>query len=542
VICHRVRNGYRLGMAQRHIHLADIIELMADAIGHKTAVITGETTRTYAELDERATRLANHLGANGVGPGDHVAIHAMNCIEWVESFYACCKLRAAPINVNFRYVEAELRYLYDNADCVAVIVAPEFVDAVEAVSDSLPDLRHRLVLGDDYESALAAASPERAFGERSPDDLYLVYTGGTTGMPKGVMWRQEDIVRGALNAMRQGAPIDRVEQLAEEAAAAPGQGHLMALGPMMHGGGQWVMGNSHVSGGVFVLYTERRFDPHTVLELASRAGVHSLSTIGDAMARPIAEALLDPACPDYDLSNLFSIGNGGAPLSSGVREQLRAALPNVIILDSYGASETGAAGSRADAGEGFSAPRFNTGPDVTVIADDGRVCDVGEVGKLARSGSIPLGYYKDPEKTAATFPVIDGKRWVVPGDFARIEDDGSITVLGRGSVSINSGGEKIYPEEVEAALVQHPAVFDAVVVGTPSERWGQQVTALVKVREGAEITADELRDHCRNLVADYKLPKDVFVVDAVPRTPVGKVDYKVSTAEALRLLGGPVSR
>jgi 3-oxocholest-4-en-26-oate---CoA ligase len=524
-------------MPQRHIHLGDIIETLADAIGDKPAVITGETERTYAELDERATRLANHLADQGVGTGDHVAIHAMNCIEWVEAFYACCKLRAVPINVNFRYVENELRYLYDNAECVAVIVAPEFVDAVEAVSDSLPGLRHRLVIGDEYEAALAAASPERNFGERSPDDIYMIYTGGTTGMPKGVMWRQEDIVRGAMNASRLGAPLDSVEQLGEEAAAAPGQGRLMALGPMMHGGGQWVMGNAHVAGGVFVLYTERRFDPHTVLELASRAGVHSLSTIGDAMARPIAEALLDPACPPYDLSNLFSIGNGGAPLSAGVREQLRAALPTVMILDSYGASETGAAGSRADQGEGYSAPRFNTGPDVTVISDDGRVCDVGEVGKLARSGSIPLGYFKDPEKTAATFPVIGDKRWVVPGDFARIEDDGSITLLGRGSVSINSGGEKIHPEEVEAALVQHPSVFDAVVVGTPSERWGQQVTALVQMREGAEASVEELRAHCRTLVADYKVPKAVFVVDAVPRTPVGKADYKRSADEALRLIG-----
>ncbi len=523
-------------MPQRHVHLADIIELMADAIGDKLAVITGETERTYAELDERATHLANHLAAGGVGPGDHVAIHAMNCIEWVESFYACCKLRAAPINVNFRYVEAELRYLYDNADCVAVIVAPEFVRAVEAVSDQLPGLRQRLVIGDEYEAALAAASPERNFGERSPDDLYVLYTGGTTGLPKGVMWRQEDIVRGALNASRFGASIDRVEQLAEEAAAAPGQARLMALGPMMHGGGQWTMGNCHVSGGTFVLYIERRFDPHTVLELAARVGVHSLSTIGDAMARPIAEALLDPDRPDYDLSNLFSVANGGAPLSPGVREQLRAALPNVMILDSYGASETGTTGSRVDDGEGFAAPRFDTGPEVTVISDDGRQCEVGEVGKLARSGNIPLGYYKDPEKTEATFPVIDGARWVVPGDYARIEDDGSITVLGRGSVSINSGGEKIHPEEVEGVLVQHPAVFDAVVVGTPSERWGQQVTALVQLRDGSSATVDELKAHCRTLVADFKVPKDVFVVDVVPRTPVGKADYQRSNDEALRLL------
>jgi acyl-CoA synthetase (AMP-forming)/AMP-acid ligase II len=292
-----------------------------------------------------------------------------------------------------------------------------------------------------------------------------------------------------------------------------------------------------VAGGVFVLYTDRRFNPHAVLTLAARAGVHSISTIGDAMARPLAEALLDPGRPDYDLSNLVSIGNGGAPLTAAVREQLRLALPNVMILDSYGASETGAAASRADDGEGFSAPRFNAGADVTVLSDDGRVCDVGEVGMLARSGHIPLGYYKDPEKTAATFKQIDEKRWVIPGDFAQREVDGSITVLGRGSVSINSGGEKIYPEEVEAALVRHRDVFDAVVVGTPNERWGQQVTALVQLRVGASASADELTAHCRTLLADYKVPKEFLLVERAPRTPVGKADYAEATASAFRLLG-----
>jgi len=525
----------------RHLNLGDIIEVVADAVPDRPALITNDAELTYAELDERCTRLANHLAASGVGAGDHVAIHAMNCAEWVESFYACFKLRAVPINVNYRYVENELRYLYDNADCVAVIVAPEFAPAVAAVIDALPGLRHQLVLGDDYEAALAAASPERRFDDRSPDDLYILYTGGTTGMPKGVMWRQEDIVNAAMNAVRLGQPIDDVADLAKEAAAKETPARLMALGPMMHGAGQWVLGNAHVAGDTFVLYTAPRFDPFTVLELASRAGVHSIGVIGDTMARPLAEALRDdPEVQALDLSNLFSVTNGGAPLSVAVREQIRAVLPNVLIVDSYGASETGATGTRPDGGEGFSAPRFNVRPDVTVLADDGTVCAPGEIGKLAQSGHIPLGYYKDPEKTAATFPVIDGKLWVVPGDFARIEDDGSISVLGRGSVSINSGGEKIHPEEVEAALMAHPAVFDAVVVGTPNERWGQQVTALVQLRPGATASPDDLRAHARALVADYKTPKDILFVDQVPRTAVGKVDYRAASAHALGLLGSPL--
>lgn len=522
----------------RHLQLADAFEIVADAIPDRPAVITDDRELTYRQLDERATRLANHLSTVGIRPGEHVGIHATNCTEWVEAFYACCKISAVPINVNFRYVEAELRYLYDNADCVAVIVGAEFVGALDTVRDALPLLRHTLVIGDGYEAALAAASPERDGRERSGDDMYLLYTGGTTGMPKGVMWRHEDVLLAAMNSGRGGRAIERPEQLGEEAAASAGQARLMALGPMMHGGGQWVMGNAFTMGGVLVLSTGHRFDPHAVWRLASRAGAHSVATIGDAMGRPLAAALADGTAT-YDLSNLFSIGNGGAPLSPGVRRELKAVLPNVTILDSYGASETGAAGSRADDGAGHSAPRFNVGADTTVLSDDGDQCEPGVVGKLARSGHIPLGYYKDPDKTAATFPMFAGKRWVVPGDFARIETDGSISVLGRGSVSINSGGEKIFPEEVEAALKQHPDVYDAVVVGTPNERWGQQVTALVALRPGTQPAVADLVAHARTLVADYKLPKSIQFVPEVVRTAVGKADYRWANDEALRLLGFP---
>ncbi len=523
-------------MTRRHFQLADVFEIVADAIPDRPALITDDRELTYRELDERATRLANHLAGVGVRPGEHVGIHAANCTEWVESFYACCKISAVPINVNFRYVEAELRYLYDNADCVAVIVGEEFTGAVDAVRDALPLVRHTLVIGDAYESALAAAPAGRDGRERSADDLYLIYTGGTTGMPKGVMWRHEDVLLAAMNAGRGGRAIERPEQLGEEAAANPGQIRLMALGPMMHGGSQWVMGNAFTMGGVFVLSTGPRFDPHAIWRLAERSAANSVSTIGDAMGRPLAAALADGTAT-YDLSNMFSIGNGGAPLSAGVRRELKAVLPNVVILDSYGASETGAAGSRADDGAGHSAPRFDVGPDTTVLTDDGEQCVPGQTGKLARSGRIPLGYYKDPDKTAATFPVFAGKRWVVPGDFAVIESDGSITMLGRGSVSINSGGEKIHPEEVEAALKQHAAVYDAVVVGTPSERWGQQVTALVSLRPGMQVTVGELIAHAHTLVADFKAPKAIEFVPEVVRTAVGKADYRWANAEALRLLG-----
>ncbi len=525
-------------MVVRHITLADILEVVADAVPDRLALITNGTETTYRVLDERATRLANHLHAQGIGPGDHIGIHATNCPEWVEAFYAAFKIRAVPININYRYVANELRHLYGNSECAAVIVAPEFGAALDEVSDSLPRLRHRLALGEEYEAALAAASPERDFPERSGDDLYIVYTGGTTGLPKGVMWRQEDIILGASNALRGGRPIESVEQLGTEAAVNEAPLRIMTAGPMMHGGSQWVLTNAHIAGGTLVLYTGARFDAHEVLALAARSGVNSLSTLGDAMARPLAEALLAPDRPDYDLSRLGAIANGAAPLSNAVRDQLRRALPNVLILDSYGSSETGTTGSQVDDGSAHEAPRFAVGEDTTVLDAEFHRCPVGEVGMLARSGNIPLGYYNDPDKTAATFPVVDGKRWVIAGDYARIEADGTISVLGRGSVSINSGGEKIFPEEVEAALVDHPAIFDAAVVGTPSERWGQQVTALVQVRDGAQVCLDEVRAHCKTLIADYKAPKAVLVVDAVPRTPVGKVDYKAAAALAAELLGG----
>jgi 3-oxocholest-4-en-26-oate---CoA ligase len=524
----------------RPLNLADVIEVMADAIPDRTAIFTMERGYSYAEIDERATRFANHLVDLGVQPGDHVAIHSANRIEWIDAWYGCFKARAVPINVNYKYLHDELAYLYDNADCVAAVIAPEHVDAVRALD--LPTLQHMIVLGEEYDAALAVASTDRAVGgraaERSGDDHYVLYTGGTTGKPKGVIWRNEDLLRGALNASRFGAPMESVEQLAQEAVANENPMTLLACGPMMHGGSQWIFGNGHVAGFTVSLYTEPSFDAHKILDLVQAAGVNSLTFLGDAMGRPVAEAIL--AEPDHwDLSSLVAVSNGAAPLSDGVREEIRKALPGRFILDTYGASESGAAASRVDDGSeaGAGAPRFNPSPDVEVFTPDLKPAPVGEEGMLGRCGPVPLGYYKDPEKSAATFPVIDGVRWAIPGDAARREEDGSITLLGRGSVCINTGGEKVHPEEVEAVLLRHDDVFDVSVVGTPHERWGQQVVALVQVREGATITADDLRAHCRTLIANYKVPKEILFVDQVPRTPVSKVDYAASSALARELLG-----
>ena len=522
---------------KRTFNLADLFEVVADAVPERTALVAGNQRRTYRELDERATRLANHLHANGVNKGDHVAIHAMNCAEWVEAFFACFKISAVPINVNYRYVAGELRYLYDNADSIAVIVEPQFRDRLNSVLDDLPGVRLVLEIGPEYEASLAAASTVRPNLGRSDDDLYVLYTGGTTGMPKGVMWRHEDAFFATMNSARGNKPLAHPEDLAAEVTATPTAMTMMAIGPMMHGGAQWMLGNCIYIGGTIVLYCEKGFDADSVLRLIARERVNSVNTIGDAMARPLAETVASAPEGTYDLSSLWAFGNGGAPLSAAVRLQLRAAVPSAAIMDSFGASETGATGGKVDDGEGFGAPRFAMGEHTTVLSEVGEQCAPGVTGKLARTGNIPLGYYKDAEQTAATFLTVAGKRWVIPGDFARIENDATITLLGRGSVSINSGGEKIYPEEVEAVLKNHPAVFDAVVVGTPNARWGEQVTAIVHPRAGHELTEADVKAHCRTELADYKTPRTVLFVNEVQRTPVGKADYAWAKKTALDLIG-----
>lgn len=522
----------------RPLNLADVFEAIADAVPDRAAIITMDGTYTYADIDRRATRLANHLLSLGVQPGDHVAVHSKNRIEWVEAFYGCFKARVVPININYKYLREELQYLYGNSDAVVALIAPEHVEAVAELD--VPKLRHTLVFGEDYEAALAAASADRPSDTgRTGQDHYVLYTGGTTGNPKGVVWRHEDWIPAALNAGRFGAPIESVEQLAQEAAANESPMVLLALGPMMHGGSQWTMANGHVAGQSMALYTEASFSAETAMDLVQHAGVTSLTFLGDAMGRPVADAIL--AEPDrWDLSRLISISNGAAPLSDGVRAQLREALPGRFILDTYGASESGATASRIDDGNDgpLGPPRFGASDDVEVFDPvDFTPCPVGVDGLLGRTGPIPLGYYNDPVKTAATFREIEGRRWSIPGDFARREEDGTIAVLGRGSVCINTGGEKVHPEEVESALLRHDDVFDAVVVGTPHERWGQQVTALVHLREGATASADDLRDHVKGLLANYKAPKEVLFVSHVPRTPVSKVDYPASTRLAQELLG-----
>ena len=531
--------------------LADLYERLADAGPDDVCLVAGDVRHTRRSLDERANRLAHWLQSRGIGPGDKVGTYSYNRAEYVEAMLATWKIGAVAININFRYVVDELRYVVEDADLVAMIHERGFTPLLDELAPEFPGLSTYLVIEDgsdavpanfepeEYDVALAAQPPGRGFGvPRSADDLYILYTGGTTGMPKGVMWRHEDIFFASFGGGNYYEPITTPEQIAESATGDHALDAL-AIAPMMHGGGQWILFIAIFSGGKGVLYTEHHFDANKVLDLAAREKVASWAMVGDAMGRPIAEAMADPAT-DYDLSSLVSVGNGGAMLTKAVREQLTEAFPNAVITDSFGATETGSAGLDASQEGSTQGPRFTVDENTTVLDEDLRPVEPGSGvrGMLARKGHIPLGYYKDPEKTAKTF-VIDpsGQRWVIPGDYATVEADGSVLLFGRGSVSINTGGEKVYPEEVESALRSHPDVYDALVVGVPDERWGQRVVALVQPREGTDVPIlDDLKAHCRTRIAGYKVPR-ALVVGPVTRTPIGKPDYVWASARAREALG-----
>ncbi len=526
-------------------NLADLFEAVVDAVPDRLALVAGDRRLTYRELDERANRAAHYLRDVGVLPGQHVGIYAYNRAEWTEAMLGCFKARAVPINVNYRYVVEELRYLFDNADVVALFFEAEFGPHVASVRPGLPKLRHLVQIDDesgvqtsgldavDYERALASAASDRAgLGPRSADDLYILYTGGTTGFPKGVMWRAEDIFFAAMGGGNYGGPgITRPEDIAEHLSAQPGAS--LALAPLMHGNAQWTMFVALFGGNTVVLSTSHRLDADEVWDLVEREGVNVVSLVGDAMARPLVDALEHRPPP----SSLFAVVSGGAILSPAIKAQLNERAPNVAVVDAFGASETGANGAVDVTDKG---PRFRMNEWTTVITEDGDVAPPGEVGLLARRGHVPLGYYKDEAKTAATFVEMHGVRWAIPGDRALIEDDGTITVLGRGSQCINTGGEKVFPEEVEASLKSHPDVFDAIVVGVPDERWGEAVTAVVAPRPGRTVSLTELAEHCRASIAGYKVPKHLVVVEAVERTPAGKPNYrwaKERAGEALAAAG-----
>jgi 3-oxocholest-4-en-26-oate---CoA ligase len=532
----------------RTFNLADLFEVVVDTVPDRLALVAGSRRLTYRQLDERANRFAHHLADRGVESGAHVGILAHNCAEWAEAMIGCYKARTVPVNLNFRYVAAELSYVIDNADLEA-LVYERALSPLVAKSLGETELErplHLMVIDDgwpeeetfgyeavSYEAALASASPARAFGPRSPDDRYVLYTGGTTGMPKGVIWRQEDIFFAAMGGGGWGAePIAQADELAgridpDHAGAVV----MLVVAPLMHGNAQWVMWNGFMMAATSVLYTNHRYDADELWRLVGDEGVVSMGLVGDAMARPLADALASAPAGTYDTSTLAVVGSGGAMLSATVKAELGRQLPNVLIMDRFGSSESGAQGAVDDGADG---PRFVMSADTSVLDDDLRPLRPGDgrIGRLARTGRIPVGYYKDPVKTEATFPVDpDGVRWSIPGDLASIEPDGTITVHGRGSASINSGGEKIFPEEVEAAVKTHPGVYDAIVVGLPDDRFGERVAVVVRPRRPDDPpTLEDLQEHGRDRIAGYKLPRQLLVVEEIPLTAAGKPDTKAAKA------------
>lgn len=525
------------------LNIADLAEHAIDAVPDRVALICGDEQLTYAQLEEKANRLAHYLIDQGVKKDDKVGLYCRNRIEIVIGMLGIVKAGAILVNVNFRYVEGELRYLFDNSDMVALIHERQYSDRVANVLPDTPKVKTILVVEDgsdldyqryggvEFESALAKGAPDRDFGPRSEDDIYLLYTGGTTGFPKGVMWRHEDIYRVLFGGtdFATGEPIADEYDLSKQAAANPPMIRY-PIPPMIHGATQSATWMALFAGGTVVL--EPEFDADAVWRTIHTHKVNLLFFTGDAMARPLLDALLahQDAGNTYDLSSLFLLASTAALFSTSLKEKFLELLPNRVITDSIGSSETGFGGTSVVAkGQSHTGgPRVTIDKNTKVLDEDGNevVPGSGVRGIIAKCGHIPVGYFKDEKKTAETFKTFNGVRYAIPGDYAEVEADGSVTMLGRGSVSINSGGEKIYPEEVEAALKAHPDVFDALVVGVPDPRFGQHVAAVVQPREGARPKLADLDSFVRSEIAGYKVPRSLWLVDEVKRSPAGKPDYR----------------
>jgi fatty-acyl-CoA synthase len=540
-------------------NLGQVHEAVAATVPDRECIVWRDRRYTYADITDRSRRLASFLYRHGLGVHaerstlaghesgqDHLGLYLYNGNEYLEGMLGAYKARVAPFNVNYRYVEEELRYLLGDAKARALIYHATFAPILERI---LPDLRHLELLiqvadesGEallpgavDYEMALASAPPTLPPVEPSPDDLYILYTGGTTGMPKGVQWRQHDIFRAAMGGRTYGTweLVEDTDHLL--ARVLPGDGvRVMSIPPLMHGAAQWASFYYMTMGATLVFPANTRtMDAADVWRTVEREHIIGLSVVGDAMARPLIEEL---ERGDYDTSGFMAFGSGGAMLSEGMKTRILAKMPSVLITDVAGASETGAQmGTNSTAGS-VSTGRFVPGPGATVVSEDlTRELQPGDddLGWLAQRGSVPLGYLGDAEKSARTFPVIDGVRFSVPGDRARFLADGEIELLGRDSVTINSGGEKIFAEEVEQAIISHPAVADVVVAGRPSERWGQEVVAIVQLADGASVTEAELIAEAATHVARYKLPKAILFLPDIVRSPSGKADYRWAKERAL---------
>ena len=526
---------------------ADIFEGVVDRVPDREAIVHGSTRLTYKELDARSNKAANALKKLGIKKGSHIGIYAFNCVEWLEIMLGAYKLCAIPININYRYVEEELKYLIDNADMEAIFYHKQFSNKLENIKSHLPLLKDFICIEDNsgeddvidksfnFEDLIANEDESRLDVDRSGDDKYILYTGGTTGMPKGVVWRMEDVLMtlgGGIDAVT-GEKYPTPEAFADK--CLQDQTIALALAPFMHGGAQWQSFNSFFSGWKLIINDQVSFDADYVWEVVAKEKVMNLTIMGDAMGRPLCDALPRAIEKGLGLSSLFVLSSTASVFSASIKDTILEYLPNLFLIDAVGSSETGATGVNIHTKDGKlkdsgGGPKF-TKPNFSEILnlDTKEVIppsDTETIGYLARKGHVPVAYYKDEEKSKKTFIEVGGVRYSIPGDMAKYEEDGQMTLLGRGSVSINSGGEKIFPEEVEMALKAHPNIFDCLVVGVKDDRWGQKVVAVIQRRENDELSLDDIKDVASKYIASYKMPKEIVFSELIERAPSGKPNYQ----------------
>lgn len=530
-------------------NFATVFESVADAVPTELALVQGTSRRTWAEFDDRSARLAGAFSAAGLGPDSKIASYCFNCNEYVEGLFASFKMRGVPVNVNYRYLEDELLYLLENSDAEALLFHSSLADRVAKVLDRAPNLKLLVQIDDgpasadipeakEYEALLSATPPMERI-ERSGDDLLLLYTGGTTGMPKGVMWRNADlygVLAESFYPLFGLAMPERSEDAGALAASVVASGKAprhMPASPLMHGTGMFTSFQAMFGGGAIVTLEGRTFDPHELWNVVETVGVTQMAIVGDAFAKPMLKALKEAESEGrtYNTDTFGLLISSGVMFSAEVKSDLLQRI-NAFCLDSLGSSEAvGMASSMSGPGIEQATAKFSVGGSAKVFTDDGREVTPGssEVGMVAVGGFIPAGYYKDETKSAGTFKVIQGRRWSIPGDYAQVEADGTITLLGRGSNCINTGGEKVYPEEVEEAVKLHDGVTDCLVIGVPDERFGEAIVAVVTVPDGSPITGDAITASLSAL-SRYKHPKRWVFTQVVLRAPNGKADYKAAKA------------
>jgi acyl-CoA synthetase (AMP-forming)/AMP-acid ligase II len=533
------------------MHFATVWESIADAIPDEVAMIHADNSRTWAEYDDRGARVAQALTAAGLGPDSKVALYMYNCNEYMEAHYGVFKMRGVAINVNYRYLDEELWYLLDNSDAEAIFFHSSLADRVAKVVDRLPKLKLLVVVDDGpgaevpgarpFEEVIAGHEPMERI-ERKEDDMYMLYTGGTTGMPKGVMYAIGGLCEGFI---MQGFPMVGLEppadasgvgELVKGAAASGARMVSIPCAPLMHGTGCWLGWFIPMSaGGKIVTLTSRSLDAHEVLRTIEDQKATALTIVGDSFAKPLIRAI-DEGKPDggsYDLSTAALFMSSGVMWTTEVKQQMLDRIEHAVLVDAMGSSEGSMGTQIMTKGMPTETAKFQQMPTTKVFTDDDREVEPGsdEVGMVAAGGNVPLGYYKDKEKSARTFRVIDGVRYSFPGDLAQVAADGTLILLGRGSQVINTGGEKVFPEEVEEAVKRVDGVLDCLVVGVENEKFGQAVTAVASLVDGASVDQATVIASVKNALAGYKAPKSVVFVDDVPRAPNGKADY--TTARSL---------